>query len=228
MHIVIFAGGTLRPGKAVSTAIASADLILAADSGAATALQYGITPAIVVGDLDSLGTLPLQQLQEQGSEIIQAPTEKDETDTELAIDSAIERGATRITLLGALGGPRFDHTMANVMLLAGYEKVPIQIVDGPTICWLLRGPGSSSIVGHPGDLLSLIPFTSEAIGIRTDGLYYALHGETLHFGKPRGVSNVLTGEQAEVSLKQGLLLVIHTDVTDVQELASSGSEPFSH
>jgi thiamine pyrophosphokinase len=217
MHAVIFAGGTLRPGKAVSTAIASAALFLAADSGASTALQHGITPAIVVGDFDSLGTLPLQQLQERGSKIIQAAIEKDETDTELAIDTAIERGATRITLLGALGGPRFDHTMANVMLLAGYEKVPIQIVDGPMVCWLLRGPGSSSIEGFSGDLLSLIPLTSEATGVRTNGLYYPLHGETLHFGKPRGVSNVLTREQAEVSLEQGLLLIIHTNV---QELAS--------
>lgn len=217
MHAVIFAGGTLRPGKVVNAAIASAALILAADSGASTALQHGITPAIVVGDFDSLGALPLQQLQERGSKIIQAAVEKDETDTELAIDTAIEHGATRITLLGALGGPRFDHTMANVMLLAGYEKVPIQIVDGPVVCWLLRGPGSSSIEGHPGDLLSLIPLTSEASGVRTNGLYYPLHGETLHFGKPRGVSNVLTGEQAGVYLEQGLLLVIHTDV---QELAS--------
>ena len=217
MHVVIFAGGTLRPGKAVNAAIASADLILAADSGAATALQYGIAPVIVVGDFDSLGTLPLEHLQERGSQIIRAAVEKDETDTELAIDTAVEHGATRITLLGALGGPRFDHTMANVMLLAGYEKLPIQIVDGPTICWLLRGPGSSSIKGHSGDLLSLIPLTSEANGVRTDGLYYPLHGETLQFGKPRGVSNVLTGEQAEVYLEQGLLLAIHTNV---QELAS--------
>ena len=217
MHAVIFAGGTLRPGKAVNAAIASADLFLAADSGASTALQHGITPAIVVGDFDSLGALPLQQLQERGSKIIQAAVEKDETDTELAIDTAIERGATRITLLGALGGPRFDHTMANIMLLAGYEKVPIQIVDGPMVCGLLRGPGSSSIEGHPGDLLSLIPLTSEATGVRTNGLYYPLRDETLHFGKPRGVSNVLTREQAEVSLGHGLLLIIHTDV---QELTS--------
>jgi thiamine pyrophosphokinase len=90
-------------------------------------------------------------------------------------------------------------------------------VDGPTICWLLRGPGSSSIEGHAGDLLSLIPLTSETTGVRTNGLYYPLRGETLHFGKPRGVSNVLTREQAEVSLEQGLLIIIHTNV---QELAS--------
>lgn len=215
MHAVIFAGGTLRPGKAVNAAIASADLIIAADSGAATALEYHLTPAIIVGDFDSLGALPLQQLQERGSQVIQAPVEKDETDTELAIDTAIERGATHITLLGALGGTRFDHTMANIMLLAGYEKVSIRIVDGPMVCWLLRGPGNSVIEGYTDDLLSLVPLTAEANGVRTDGLYYPLHGETLHFGRPRGVSNVFTGEQAEVSLEQGLLLIIHTDAQEL-------------
>ncbi len=107
---------------------------------------------------------------------------------------AIERGATSITLLGALGGDRFDHTIANVLLLAGFDKVPIQIIDGPSTCWLLRGPGHSTIEGQVGDLLSLLPLTGDATGIRTRGLYYPLNGETLRFGKPRGVSNVLTGE----------------------------------
>jgi len=216
MRAVIFAGGTLRPGKAVQTAIAQADLILAADSGAATALHYGCTPKIVVGDLDSLDALPLQQLQAQGVQIIQAAVEKNETDTELAVQAAIEHGATSITLLGALGGERFDHTLANILLLAGFETVPIRIVDGPSVCWLLCGPGSSSIDGHAGDLLSLLPLTGNASGVRTKGLYYPLHGETLYFGKPRGVSNVFVEERAEVALEGGMLLVIRTDVEEVE------------
>src|SRR5437667_7677812 len=117
MRAVIFAGGTLRPGKTMHAAIAQADLVISADSGAATALDYGCTPAIVVGDLDSLDALLLQQLQERGTQIIQAAVEKNETDTELAVQLAIDRGATSITLLSALGGQRFDHTMANILLL---------------------------------------------------------------------------------------------------------------
>ncbi len=81
MHVVIFAGGTVRAGRAVEQALASAEMIIAADSGAATALQSGYTPAIVVGDFDSLEPLPLQQLQAQGSEIIRVAAEKDETDS---------------------------------------------------------------------------------------------------------------------------------------------------
>ena len=127
MHVVIFAGGTLKPGKGFSRAIASADLIIAADSGAATALQCGCIPAIVVGDFDSLDTHLLQELSERGSQVRQAAVEKNETDTELAVQAAIEQGATNITLLGALGGERFDHTMANILLLADIETVPAKI-----------------------------------------------------------------------------------------------------
>src|SRR5260370_276427 len=132
MHIVIFAGGTLRPGKAFYRAIASADLIIAADSGAATALQYGCIPALVVGDFDSLDTHLLQELSERGSQVRQVAVEKNETDTELAVQAAIEQGVKKITLLGALGWERFDHTIANILLLAVIENVPAKIVDGPT------------------------------------------------------------------------------------------------
>ena len=205
----------MRPGKAFYAAIGRADMIIAADRGAETALQYSRTPRIVVGDFDSVDTALLQELSERGIEVRRVEVEKDETDMELAVQVAIEQGATSITLLGAFGGARFDHTMANILLLAGFERVPIRIVDGPAICWLVRGPGSSEVNGRVGDLVSLLPLTSDASGVRTKGLYYALNGETLYFGRPRGVSNVLVEEHAEVSVEGGMLLVIHTDVEEL-------------
>lgn len=212
MHVVIFAGGIVRPGKAVDAAIANADMFIAADSGAATALHYHAVPAYIVGDLDSLGEQTLAEARERGSQVIPAQPEKDETDTELAVLVALEHGTTQITLLGALGGARIDHTLANVLLLAGFETIPMRIVDGDSTCWLLRGPGKTSIEGQQGDTLSLLPLTTDAEGILTTGLYYPLHSETLSFGRPRGVSNVLTGQRAEVSLERGLLLVVHTAI----------------
>jgi len=213
MHVVIFAGGTLRPGRAVEEALATADMIIAADSGAATALRFGYTPAIIVGDFDSLA-LSEQELTSLGSQVIRATVKKDETDTELAVLTAIERRADHITILGGLGGARFDHMMANILLLAGFE-IPLRIVDGPSTCWLLRGPGSTNIEGQTGDLLSLLPLTGDAAGIRTAGLYYPLAGETLHFGRPRGVSNVLVSDSASVFLERGMLLVIHTNTQEI-------------
>lgn len=216
MHIVIFAGGVLRPGKAVEAALASADMIIAADSGASAALASGHIPAIVVGDFDSLDAATQQRLQHE-STFVYAKVEKDETDSELAIQTALEQGADQITLLGALGGARFDHTLANILLLAGFEQVPIRIVDGPSICWLLRGPARTTISGQAEDLVSLLPLTSDAMGVKTSGLYYPLKGETLCFGKPRGVSNKLIQHEAEVSLESGLLMVIYTNVQELQE-----------
>lgn len=216
MHVVIFAGGTLRPGKAVNDALASADLIIAADAGAQTALQFGLTPSIVVGDFDSLA-LSRDTLRDLGCQTIQVPTEKDVTDSELSVETAIQQGASRITLLGALGGQRFEHSIANVLLLADYDAIPIYIIDGPSVSWLLRGPGSTKIEGQMGDLLSLFPLAGDAYGIHTSNLYYPLHGETLRFGKPRGISNVLTASQAEVSLEHGLLLIIHTAKQELSE-----------
>jgi thiamine pyrophosphokinase len=216
MHIVIFAGGTLHPGKAVNDAIASADLIIAADSGAQTALRLGLTPAIVVGDFDSL-SLSRDTLRAMGCQTIQAPIEKDETDSELAIETAIQQGASLITLLGGLGGQRFEHSIANILLLASYDTIPIRMIDGPSVIWLLRGPGSTKIEGQAGDLLSLFPLIGDVHVIHTSNLYYPLHGETLRFGKPRGLSNVLIGSQAEVAIAQGLLLVIHTAKQELSE-----------
>lgn len=216
MHIVIFAGGTVQAGSATDKALARADMIIAADNGAVTALRCGHTPAIVVGDFDSLA-ISRAELEEKGCRLIAAAVEKNETDTELAVQTAIEQGASEITLLGATGGARFDHTIANILLLAGIDAVPLRIVDGPMTCWLLRGPGSTTITGHKGDLLSLFPLTTDATCIRTTGLYYPLRNETLYFGRPRGVSNALTQEQAEVTLEKGMLLVIHTNIQELHE-----------
>lgn len=216
MHAVIFAGGTLQAGAAVEQALAGADLIVAADRGAMLALQYGYTPALVVGDFDSL-TFPVQELEARGCTIIRVAAEKDETDTELAILAALERGADTITLLGGLGGARFDHTLANIFLLAAFKTVPIHIVDGPMVCWLLCGPNEAHIHGHPGDLLSLFPCSGEAVGVSTNNLYYPLHDATLRFGKPRGVSNVLVESHAQVKLQEGMLLIVHTNIGELQE-----------
>ncbi|TMC89957.1 MAG: thiamine diphosphokinase [Chloroflexi bacterium] len=141
MHAVIFAGGAVQPGEAVAAAIASADLVIAADSGAETALHYGCTPAIIVGDFDSLDAPRLQELKTRGSRIVQVAVKKNETDTELAVQAAIEEGASAITLLGGLGGERFDHTMANILLLAGFEVVHSPCFHSPEMLRAYTPPG---------------------------------------------------------------------------------------
>src|SRR5260370_40285229 len=143
MHVIIFAGGTVQQGSALEKTLAEGELVIAADSGARTALALGDVPAFVVGDLDSLDVETREELERLGCQIVPAPVEKDETDTELAIEVALNKGASRITVLGALGGERFEHTIANILLLAGYPGVPIELLDGNSRGWLLRGPGTT-------------------------------------------------------------------------------------
>jgi thiamine pyrophosphokinase len=217
MHAVIFVGGTIRAGRAVTAAIATADIIIAADGGAENAQAYECLPAFIVGDFDSLYAPLLQTLQAQGSQILRVAEEKDETDAELALQLAREQGADTITILGGLGGERFDHALANIFLLAAYDDTDVRIVDGPSQCWCIHGPNTTHIAGHPGDLVSLFPLYGDALGVSTQHLYYPLRHETLLFGKPRGVSNVLTQEQATISLDKGILLIMYTDKQELKE-----------
>jgi thiamine pyrophosphokinase len=109
--------------------------------------------------------------------------------------------------------------LANVLLLARPElaDLAVTLVDGRESIRLLRGSGSApahlELPGTPGDVLSLLPFAWDAVGVTTNGLQYPLHDETLFLGQARGVSNLFTSAQAGITLRRGLLLVIHT-VTD--------------
>ncbi len=208
MHAVIFTGGILRPGKPVEEALASSGMIIAADSGAATALDFQVTPSVVIGDFDSLDAKAKKILEAKGVQFIVHDSDKEHTDTELAVDYAVKNHATKITILGGLEGDRIDHVLANVFSVAGV-KVPVSFVSGSTEAWTIKGPGMARLNGHAGDLVSLIPLTPRATGISTSGLQYSLDGGSLAMDRSQGVSNVMTRTKAKVSLGKGTLLIVH-------------------
>ncbi len=146
-----------------------------------------------------------------------APAAKDESDLELALLRALAGGASAITVLGALGGPRFDHAVANTLLLAHPRLAGRQafVLDATTRIRLLdasAGPEDVALAGRRGDLVSLFPFGAEARGVVTAGLDYPLRDEDLGLGPARGLSNVRSGPEARVSLRAGRLLIIETHV----------------
>jgi thiamine pyrophosphokinase len=212
VRALLFANGDLKDGPAVQAALrfAAESLIVAADGGARLALACGLVPQVVVGDLDSLTPGEVDDLRERGAEIVRYPAAKDETDLELALMTAARRGATWIRVLGTTGG-RIDQMLANISLLtlpdlAGRDT---RLVTGSQTLWLI-GPGEHRLDGAPGDTISLLPLAGDARDVRTDGLEYPLRGETLRFGPARGVSNVMLGASARVTLSTGLLIVVHT------------------
>jgi len=171
-----------------------------------------------VGDADSLGPGGLAEVRAAGIPVELSPVAKDASDAELACLAALARGAGRITVLGALGGPRLDHALANVWLLAhpALAGCPLVLLDGRTRVRLLAAPGPAGepatavLAGRPGDLVTLLPFGADADGVVTDGLAYPLRDEPLRAGPARGLSNALVGREARVSLRAGRLLVVET------------------
>lgn len=210
MKIVIVANAPSLQLAPFSAVLDAADLVIAADGGAAALLGEGRRPALVLGDLDSLDNTQLDALASMGVELRRFPRAKDETDLELALLHAVAIGATRIDVLGALGG-RWDHTLANVMMLAMPELVGLRVrlLDECQQVYLARD--QAVLEGQRGDTLSLLPLTPTVHGVTTRGLLYPLEDATLHFERARGISNVLLEPPGLVSLREGLLLIVQHD-----------------
>jgi thiamine pyrophosphokinase len=209
MLAVIVANGTMSNPADLLECANTARLLICADGGARHLAAVGLMPDVVIGDLDSIDPELVNTWSERGCEVIAHPTAKDETDLELALYLAMDRGATEIVVLGALGG-RTDQTLANMLLLAlpAQRGIRAWILDGcQEICVVTD---ELTVKGQAGDTLSLIPLGGDAVGITTEGLEYPVHGETLRFGPARGISNVLTAPVAQVRLESGLLLAVHT------------------
>jgi thiamine pyrophosphokinase len=219
---VIVADGRLDTAQLRRVAATPGTLVIGADGGAGRALTAGVHVDLVVGDLDSLSGADLERLRAAGSTVERAARDKDESDTELALQAAIERGAAPITILGALGGSRLDHELANLLLLAhpGLDGHDVSIMDGDTRAWRIgtaEGRGRADIVGAPGDLLTLLPLAGPVDGVTTHELRYPLRAECLPPGPARGLSNELLAPTASVTTERGRLLVIHTRRTQPQE-----------
>jgi thiamine pyrophosphokinase len=222
VHALIVADGDV-PGRSALDAgwprwDGEVELIVAADGGWDKAVALGLRPALLVGDGDSLPEDRFADVAAQGVPIERSPAAKDESDAELALLAALRRGATRVTILGALGGKRFDHALANVGLLALPEPgvAQVELLDATTRVRLLRAPtggGATArldLPGDEGDLVSLLPLGERAEGVTTSGLLYPLLNETLRAGPARGLSNVRIAGEASVSLRHGHLLIVET------------------
>ena len=190
-------------------------LVIAADGGSRRALELDVTPDLVVGDGDSMRPDTLARLIALGVPVQVAPTDKDESDTELCLHAAVARGVTAIRIVGALGGQRVEHSIANLLLLAHpmLDGMDVAIVAPPSVIRRVGredGLGSIEIRGAPGDHVSLMACDTLVDGVTTQGLRFALRDEPLLPGPARGLSNVLIAPVAPVPTTRGRLLVIHT------------------
>lgn len=205
---VIFANGTLPDLDSARRILHADDFILCADGGTRHAFDLGLTPHVIIGDLDSITKEERRKMKEVNAQVIQFPQDKNETDLELALEYAVERHYREMVIVGALGA-RLDQTLGNIALLAGprHSEFDIRLDDGIEQAFFCRD--ESEIEGKPGDIVSLIPWDGEVTGVRTLGLKWPLTDETLFPHETRGISNEMLNEVARVHIRSGLLLVVH-------------------
>ncbi len=225
MQVIVLADGDVGPRAAIDAAwpgwLASDAYVVAADGGARHATRLGLAIDRWVGDGDSLGSAGVAELVAAGVPIERAQPDKDESDTELAITAALLRSPSALTILGALGGPRIDHALANLGLLAlpALVGLDVRLVASDARVRLLQAPGPAGaavtleLAGRRNDLISLLPVGGDAVGVTTRGLAYPLDDEALVVGRTRGLSNLRTHPIASVVLRRGRLLVVETPAT---------------
>lgn len=181
------------------------DKLIAVDGGANRIKKINILPDLVIGDLDSLTKKNKKYYQSQKIEIIKHPVEKDQTDSELAIDYCLNNNFQKIYLTGALGG-RFDQQLANLNLLEYIVELGLEakIISSHLEIALIKD--QQKFINKKGYRLSLIAQTKIVKGLTITGCKYDLDNEDLKRSQTRGISNLIKTDKAEVKLENGLLI----------------------
>ena len=175
--------------------------VIAADGGLRHTQSLNITPNAVLGDFDSLGFFP------EGANVF--PVEKDDTDAMLAVRLGLRRGCDEFLLYGSLDGPRLDHTVANfqtLQYLADHGAVGY-LIGNTTMVTVVKN-GKITFPSGCSGTISVFCMGPAAVGVTETGLFYGIEDGVFTSGFPLGVSNHFTGKKAEISVKNGSLLVL--------------------
>lgn len=199
---LIISGGDFSPFT-----VPEGSFVIACDRGYAYARRCGVRPDLVVGDFDSYcgeldAGIPVQKL----------PMEKDDTDTVSALRFALARGYREITLVCALGG-RLDHLLANLQaaVFAAKRGAALRIVGADTEILTLR-PGSLCLPRKEGWSLSVFAAEDRCRGVSIAGAKYELHDAELTNDFPLGVSNEWAAPEAEITLREGTMLIVQSHI----------------
>lgn len=206
MKAFIYTGGKIYPEN-ITEKPKKDDLVIAADSGYNNALLMSASVDIALGDFDSLAD---PSVIPDSVEKITVPAEKDQTDTQLALDLAVSRGADDIVIIGGLDG-RLDHTMSNLAILEAMYDASIHcvITSGQNRVRYIRS--TSTLIAKSGfNYISLISADETVKGVSVEGCKYPLKNTKLSRKFQYAVSNEIVGNCALISVKKGGIFLIET------------------
>ncbi|MDP2303867.1 MAG: thiamine diphosphokinase [Ignavibacteria bacterium] len=180
--------------------------IVAADGGANSLHEMGITPNFIIGDFDSLSSSTLKKIKPGVTELIKISRQSD-TDVEKSIKYLIKKKFTHIMLLG-VDGNRFDHLLGNLSLGLKYlDKIIINIIVGDSALSFLGS--SENISTKKGEIVSVFGF-SERGNLTSDGLKYSLEVLNLTFGNQDSISNIATKSEIKLKIDSGKFILVRS------------------
>lgn len=208
MRAAIFLNGSPDSSGLIQHVVRRADLVVAADGGARYALNAGVVPDLVIGDMDSLGEELVREVEKRGASLERYPLRKDKMDGHLAVLAARKRGASAADFLCAMGG-RLGALFAVPHILLAAERIGLRstVVADWGRMFVIEA-GSRAVEGDPQDSVSIFPLSGPAAGVTLEGLEYPLENATLEPGDTLGFHNELIGNEARVSVGEGALLVV--------------------
>lgn len=185
------------------------DFVIAADGGLKYLNKIGIKSDLVIGDFDSYGNLPA------GENIIALPCEKDDTDTAAAVSEGIKIGYKNFMLYGMVGG-RFEHTVANLQLIASLSQKGFRAaIDAGDNIYLSLTDGKVRFSPLKSGFISVFSHSDVSEGVSIRNLKYEAVNITMKNNIALGVSNEFVGKEAQIEVKNGTLLIIYPKDTDV-------------
>ena len=211
LSAVLILHGELAPTIYLAD-VTESTYVVAVDGGLAHTHRLGLTPNVVVGDMDSATDADLAWARELGARIEVSPGDKDETDLELGLAHITARHSQVVVIGGEGGAP--GHLFGNLLSLAStnwaHSTIEWRIANATV---RILHPGKPWVVSeHAGERVSLLPVHGSAAGIETTGLQWSLNDAELRAGQSRGISNKTTEVPATVSLTDGVLVIVTEDV----------------
>lgn len=203
---VIIGGGDCS-AELLQKNIHADDFVICADSGFDIACECGFFPDLLIGDFDSIKVIP------EKVDKITLPVEKDVTDSVAAYNEGVRRGYKSFVLFGGTGG-RFEHTLANISLMAdaSLKDFDFEIIDEKHIFKSITD-SEIKIARKDNQQVSVFAYGNNAIGVTLKGFYYSLNDDKLSpFNGALGTSNHIVDDFGLISVKKGTLIIIETQM----------------
>ncbi len=206
MKCLIVSGGTPPAKNELKRSCETADITISVDGAADLFYEYDIVPGVLIGDFDTAKPECVKSLEQRGAKVIKLMPEKNVTDTEAAIDYAIDSKADEILLLGAIG-TRADHSLSNIMLMIKAYKAGIKCKIKDEYNEMIVSDKDFVFAGKAGQTISILPLTGE-LCVSATNVKYPLDNLMLRFGSSRGISNIMQKDECELSISGGFALIV--------------------